>query len=249
MSLHCIYKHTFPNGKVYIGQTISGRTENRWNGGFGYKNAKKVFAAIIKYGWDNICHEVIEDGLTDNQVDSHEAMWIFKYNSIKNGYNSVCPTAGAKPLNAYWMRHWKICMAVFQEKGFSDFYEVMSANGFFPEDEYERLLSARTDWFSFVSKSFMTAAAQLERPLHENELWLNTIESFFRHSKKNPTEETAEIIDVFYEHIISYFRVWRHEDNRNVWRLRDGLRADLNYKLYEIAERRNYEKQNDQSAD
>lgn len=57
---YSIYKHTSPSGKVYIGITCR-PVEHRWNHGKGYMNtAKTLFkSTIIKYGWDNIKHEVL----------------------------------------------------------------------------------------------------------------------------------------------------------------------------------------------
>lgn len=65
MNDYYVYKHTFPNGKVYIGIT-SQKPENRWNSGKGYlrkingKYAQPLMAnAVIKHGWDNIKHEIL----------------------------------------------------------------------------------------------------------------------------------------------------------------------------------------------
>lgn len=84
----CIYRHTFPDGKIYIGQTISGNEESRWKEGVGYYGQKKVFAAIVKYGWDNIRHEIILDGLTAEEADAEEHRLIREYDSIASGYNT-----------------------------------------------------------------------------------------------------------------------------------------------------------------
>lgn len=48
-----IYKHTFPNGKVYIGLTKQ-EPEKRFKNGYGYENCPLVFNAIQKYGWNNV---------------------------------------------------------------------------------------------------------------------------------------------------------------------------------------------------
>ena len=38
----CVYKHTCPNGKVYIGITCQNPIK-RWKGGSGYKNNKHFY--------------------------------------------------------------------------------------------------------------------------------------------------------------------------------------------------------------
>lgn len=47
----CLYRHTTPSGKVYIGIT-SYKPEYRWNNGRGYFNTKKskFKSSIIKLG-------------------------------------------------------------------------------------------------------------------------------------------------------------------------------------------------------
>ena len=82
----CIYKHTFPDGCVYIGQTNN--TQKRWRDGHGYKGQPKIFYAIIKYGWVNITHEILVDGLSKEEADRAEELYIEKYNSVNEGYNT-----------------------------------------------------------------------------------------------------------------------------------------------------------------
>lgn len=83
---YCIYKHTSPSGKVYIG--ITKNVNKRWgNNGIGYKLQRKFWNAIQKYGWDNFNHEIIEGNLTLEQACSGEEIYIQIYDSIRNGYN------------------------------------------------------------------------------------------------------------------------------------------------------------------
>ena len=80
----CVYKHTTPSGKVYIGIT-SQKIELRWRNGKGYKT--QVFNhAIEKYGWDNIIHEVLFENLSHKDACAKEKELIEKYksNDIKN---------------------------------------------------------------------------------------------------------------------------------------------------------------------
>lgn len=101
-----IYKHTSPNGKSYIGQTA--RT---WQQRAGkdpikrYHGSTKFKHAIRKYGWENFTHEILEEGIIDSdELNMKEKFWIEKFDSVKNGYNSLggatgisYPTAGEIP--------------------------------------------------------------------------------------------------------------------------------------------------------
>ena len=82
-----VYVHTCPNGKRYVGATTQARPEFRWKGGRGYGGI--FLQDILKYGWDNITHEVLE-------VDSREEMYrkeielisFYHSNDPRYGYNS-----------------------------------------------------------------------------------------------------------------------------------------------------------------
>ena len=84
---YCVYKHTCPNGKVYIGIT-STSPEKRWQGGKGYKT-QIFYRAIQKYGWDNILHEILFVGLTKKEAEDKEIELIdyYKSNQKEYGYN------------------------------------------------------------------------------------------------------------------------------------------------------------------
>lgn len=83
----CVYKHTFPNGAIYIGITDM-KPEDRWLNGWGYKTCPLMFNAILKYGWDNVKHEILLDDLdieTARQIEScqialHSAINTILYN-------------------------------------------------------------------------------------------------------------------------------------------------------------------------
>lgn len=62
----CVYKHTFPNGKMYIGIT-SKTPNNRWENGTGYTKQHQpvMYYAIQKYGWNNVKHEILFTDLTE----------------------------------------------------------------------------------------------------------------------------------------------------------------------------------------
>lgn len=83
-----VYIHTCPNGKKYIGIT-SRRCEDRWRNGHGYRNNKHFYSAIVKYGWDNIKHEIIASGTSKEAAQKAEQMLIAVYesNNPLHGYN------------------------------------------------------------------------------------------------------------------------------------------------------------------
>lgn len=85
-----VYKHTTPNGKIYIGIT-SQKPENRWLCGHGYDSNKHFWNAIQRYGWNNIKHEIICEGLTQEQAENMERDLIFRYKSYDKdfGYNKA----------------------------------------------------------------------------------------------------------------------------------------------------------------
>lgn len=84
-----VYKHIFPNDKVYIGIT-SQKPASRWGvNGVGYERQPRINNAINKYGWDNVKHEILYSNLTHDEACEKEVELIAKYNSTKKdfGYN------------------------------------------------------------------------------------------------------------------------------------------------------------------
>lgn len=83
MKEYCLYKHITPSGKVYIGIT-SQNPLHRWNNGKGYFNCKKspFKSSIIKYGWDNITHEILYTGLTEQEAKDKEMQYIAYYKNL-----------------------------------------------------------------------------------------------------------------------------------------------------------------------
>lgn len=86
---YTVYKHTFPNGKVYIGITCQRNLNRRWNNGKGYKNQSLMAKAIDKYGWENIGHEVVATNLSKTDAEKLEIRLIAEHqsNNPQYGYN------------------------------------------------------------------------------------------------------------------------------------------------------------------
>lgn len=86
---YTVYKHTTPNGKSYVGIT-SKPVEERWlKGGRGYKKMT-FWRAIEKYGWDNIKHEILLEGLSKEEAEKIERELIAEYHLTDRrfGYNN-----------------------------------------------------------------------------------------------------------------------------------------------------------------
>ena len=85
VKVFCVYKHTSPSGKIYIGQTKR-NPKLRWKNGEGYKHNQYFYNAIQKYGWDNFKHEIVCSDLTDKEADWLEKYLISYYNSSNRNY-------------------------------------------------------------------------------------------------------------------------------------------------------------------
>lgn len=85
---YSVYKHTFPNGKVYIGIT-SMKPNRRWDKGRGYNNQPLMKRAINKYGWDNVVHEILFSNLSKEEAERTEIelISIYQSNNSTFGYN------------------------------------------------------------------------------------------------------------------------------------------------------------------
>ena len=98
---HCVYRHTSPEGKVYIG-TTSQNPEKRWRGGLGYADNLHFLADILDFGWRNFEHDILETDLTAHQAHCLEAKLIAQYDSTnpERGYNKspgIMPRDWAAP--------------------------------------------------------------------------------------------------------------------------------------------------------
>lgn len=90
---YCIYKHTSPNGKVYIGCR---NPKVRWGAGQKYYYNKEFFADIKYYGWDNIEHTIIQYSNDKKRAFILEQMWISYYRKLGQVYNIANKVAETK---------------------------------------------------------------------------------------------------------------------------------------------------------
>lgn len=102
-----VYKHTVPNGKVYIGITCSIDVDFRWRDGFGYTKNKPFYSDIEKYGWDNIKHEILYNGLSPVEAQRVERSLIKEYNSIDPQYGYNLDDGGIIHTSPYTWESWR----------------------------------------------------------------------------------------------------------------------------------------------
>ena len=75
-----VYAHVCPNNKIYIGITNHKKAKYRWGtNGEGYNNQKLFWRAIQKYGWNNIKHIILIDGIQKEVAQECEKYLIAKY--------------------------------------------------------------------------------------------------------------------------------------------------------------------------
>lgn len=83
---YSVYIHILPNNSIYIGQTKQ-KLNERWHGGEGYSNNSLFYTNIKKFGWENIYHLLVKDGLNKKEADELETTLIRFYsrNEIVTG--------------------------------------------------------------------------------------------------------------------------------------------------------------------
>jgi group I intron endonuclease len=94
---YSVYKHTSPEGKIYIGCT-GRRPERRWDNGNGYKhNHRDFYHDIQKFGWNNFTHDIVASGLSEEEGYTLEINLIREHNATdpKYGYNKSTGGKGA----------------------------------------------------------------------------------------------------------------------------------------------------------
>lgn len=82
---YTVYAHVAPNKKFYIGQTCK-KVERRWSGGKGYCYNKEFYQDILRFGWENITHIIICEGLNQKQANELEEYLIGRYNTTDSNY-------------------------------------------------------------------------------------------------------------------------------------------------------------------
>ena len=127
----CVYRHTSPSGKCYIGITNQD-LERRWGfNGYNYTIVKKdgklkhpYFAnAILKYGWDNFKHEILHINLTKEEACAKEKEYIAYY---KKGGKSYNITDGGEGLWGYKFTKEQIKKSAEKRRGIKQSQETIA---------------------------------------------------------------------------------------------------------------------------
>lgn len=94
---YTVYKHTSPDGKVYIGAT-SNSLNRRWQNGYGYRENKDFYSDIEYYGWDNFSHDIVASDLTETEAYKLEENLIQQYCTTDpgKGYNKSIGGKGVR---------------------------------------------------------------------------------------------------------------------------------------------------------
>lgn len=96
-----LYRHISPSGKVYIGITSKSNPNWRWQSGKGYTACTYFYNAILKYGWNNIKHEVLFEGLNEDTAKRLEIELIRHYKGLGISYNI---TDGERVENPHYLK-------------------------------------------------------------------------------------------------------------------------------------------------
>lgn len=98
MERYSVYRHTTPDGKIYVGITKRNPLR-RWRNGIGYRDSHnpQFWQAICQFGWENIRHEIIFSGLSREEAENKEIELIAAAQSAQKqfGFNITAGGPGA----------------------------------------------------------------------------------------------------------------------------------------------------------
>ena len=67
----CVYEHVCPDGMKYVGMTCQ-KPQERWGRDGKQYRSQPVYQSILKYGWDNIEHNILASGLSLQEAQKME---------------------------------------------------------------------------------------------------------------------------------------------------------------------------------
>ena len=190
MNNYKVYIHKFPNGKAYIGITRQ-EPKIRWGGGNGYVRNEYMYRAIKKYGWENIDHIILFDGLSEADACEIEKSLIKKYrtNEKEFGYNIE---SGGQCSNLAESTKQKLREAHIGKSVSKEAREKMRASR-------NRFLSENPEEYKKTMDNMMLAvekAAELKRkPVIQYDLDGNFLAVW------NSTREAERVLGIYHSHI------------------------------------------------
>ena len=190
MNNYKVYIHKFPNGKAYIGITRQ-EPKIRWGGGNGYVRNEYMYRAIKKYGWENIDHIILFDGLSEADACEIEKSLIKKYrtNEKEFGYNIE---SGGQCSNLAESTKQKLREAHIGKSVSEEAREKMRASR-------NRFLSENPEEYKKTMDNMMLAvekAAELKRkPVIQYDLDGNFLAVW------NSTREAERVLGIYHSHI------------------------------------------------
>ena len=190
MNNYKVYIHKFPNGKAYIGITRQ-EPKIRWGGGNGYVRNEYMYRAIKKYGWENIDHIILFDGLSEADACEIEKSLIKKYrtNEKEFGYNIE---SGGQCSNLAESTKQKMREAHIGKSVSEETREKMRASR-------NRFLSENIEEYKKTMENMMLAvekAAELKRkPVIQYDLDGNFLAVW------NSTREAEKVLGIHHSHI------------------------------------------------
>lgn len=87
--MYKIYKHTLPDGRAYVGMTGVEKIYDRWHYGAGYSRQTRFYNEILKFGWNNIQHEILEEVEDREEAKEREQYYIELFETYipEKGFN------------------------------------------------------------------------------------------------------------------------------------------------------------------
>ena len=84
-----VYRHITPDGLIYVGATSFKKPEKRWGNGKCYQANKRFTDAVNFFGWDNIKHEILAEGLPKEEAHAmeRELIRVWDTTNPEKGYN------------------------------------------------------------------------------------------------------------------------------------------------------------------
>ena len=190
MNNYKVYIHKFPNGKAYIGITRQ-EPKIRWGGGNGYVRNEYMHCAIKKYGWENIEHIILFDGLSEEDACEIEKSLIKKYrtNEKEFGYNIE---SGGQCSNLAESTKQKLREAHIGKSASEETREKMRASR-------KRFLSENPEYYKKNSENIMCAVEKAAELKRKSVIQYDLDGNFL--AVWNSTREAERVLGIYHSHI------------------------------------------------